>query len=78
MGLNCRVCLNYREAEARIVERGISQTPEAVRDWCLTFGQPQAKRLRTRHSRPKDRWHLDAVLLTFRDRQTLCRLVRPR
>jgi putative transposase len=48
-----------------LFERGIDVTYEAIRQWCLKFGQDYANRLRRRRPRPGDTWHLDEVLLTI-------------
>ena len=39
---------------------------EAVRLWCLKFGQTFAKRLRHRRGRPGDTWHLDELFIRIR------------
>src|SRR5882724_3900982 len=45
--------------------RGVTLTYEAVRYWCLKFGQAYANQLRRQHPRPGDTWHLDEVFLTI-------------
>jgi putative transposase len=45
--------------------RGIDVTYEAIRHWCLKFGQDYANRLRRRRPRPGDKWYLDEVFLTI-------------
>jgi len=58
-----RFCRSYRDVEELWFARGIIVTYEAIRKWCLKFGQPYANQLR----RPQlgDKWHLDEVLLTI-------------
>jgi putative transposase len=51
--------------QERLFARGIDVTYEAIRQWCLTFGQDDANRLRHRRPRPGDTWHLDEVFLTI-------------
>src|SRR5215204_6537018 len=60
-----RFCLSYRDVEELLFSRGILVTYEAIRKWCLKFGQPYANLLRHRHPRPGDKWHLDEVFLTI-------------
>jgi putative transposase len=40
-------------------------TYEAIRKWCLKFGQAYANQLRRRRPKPGDKWHLDEVFLTI-------------
>jgi putative transposase len=60
-----RLCLSYRDVEELLFARGIIVTYEAIRKWCLKFGQPYANLLRRRRPRPGDKWHLDEVFLTI-------------
>jgi putative transposase len=60
-----RVHLSYRDVQELLFERGIDVTYEAIRQWCLKFGQDYANRLRRRRPRPGDKWHLDEVFLTI-------------
>jgi putative transposase len=46
-----------------LFEHGIDVTYEAIRQWCLKFGQDYANRLRRRRPRPGEKWHLDEVFL---------------
>ena len=48
--------------------RGMTISHEAVRSWCLKFGQAYANDLRRRSPRPGDRWHLDEVFLKINRR----------
>ena len=43
-----RFCLSYRDVEELLFARGIIVTYEAIRKWCLKFGQPYANQLRRR------------------------------
>ena len=63
-----RFCLSYRDVEEIMAERGIVVTYESIRDWSQNFGGIYAKRLRSRSSRPGDRWHLDEVYLSINGR----------
>ena len=41
-----RFPLSYRGAEEPLFERGIDVTHEAIRQWCLKFGQDYANQLK--------------------------------
>ena len=45
--------------------RGVTLTYEAVRYWCLKFGEAYANQWRRQRPRPGDTWHLDEVFLTI-------------
>ena len=60
-----RFHLSYRDVQELLFERGLDVTYEAIRQWCLKFGQDYANRLRRRRPRPGDTWHLDEVFLTI-------------
>jgi putative transposase len=57
--------LSYRDVQELLFERGIDVTYEAIRQWCLKFGQDYANRLRRQRPRPGDKWHMDEVFLTI-------------
>ena len=58
-----RFSLSYRDVEEMMLVRGIVVTYEAIRPWCLKFGQAYTNQLRRRRPRPGDKWHLDEVVL---------------
>jgi putative transposase len=58
-----RFKLSFRDVEALLAARGVIVTHETVRQWCRTFGQEYANRLRRRRAQPGDTWHLDEVFL---------------
>src|SRR5262245_8823460 len=60
-----RVCLSYRDVEELLFARGGLVTYEAIRQWCLKFGQQYANQLHRRRPRPGDKWHLDEAFLTI-------------
>ena len=71
-----RFSLSFREVEDLLAHRGITVTYETVRHWCQTFGRAYARRLRQRHGRVGDTWHLDELFVTIRGhRQYLWRAV---
>jgi putative transposase len=43
-----RFCLSYRDVEELLCAREIIVTYEAIRQWCLKFGQDFANQLRRR------------------------------
>src|SRR5919108_1648897 len=60
-----RFCLSFRDVEELLAERGVTVSYEAVRQWCLKFGQAFANKLRHRRGRRGDTWHLDEVFVTI-------------
>jgi transposase-like protein len=60
-----RFPLSYRDVQELLFERGIDVTHEAIRQWCLKFGQAYANQLKHRRAQPGDKWHLDEVFLTI-------------
>src|SRR5262245_14504541 len=71
-----RFPLSYRDVQEILFERGITVTHEAIRQWCLKFGQDYANQLKHRRAQPGDKWHLDEVFLTInRKRHYLWRAV---
>src|SRR5207247_1711332 len=60
-----RFPLSYRDVQELLCERGIDVTHEAIRQWCLKFGQDYANRLKRRRAQPGDKWHLDEVFVTI-------------
>jgi putative transposase len=52
-----------------LFERGINVTYEAIRQWCLKFGQDYANQLRRRRPQPGDKWFMDEVFLTIHSRR---------
>ena len=58
-----RFALSYRDVEEIMAVRGVIVTYEAIREWCLKFGQTYANELRRRRPRPGDKWHLDELFI---------------
>ena len=67
--LDCRVTLSFRDVEDLLPERGLDVSYETVRRWVLKFGHSYARRLRRFRTRPDNRWHLDEMFVTIRERQ---------
>ena len=63
--LSYRFPLSYRDVQEILCERGIDVTHEAIRQWCLKFGQDYANPLKHRRAQPGDKWHLDEGFLTI-------------
>ena len=51
--------------EEMLAARGISVTPETIRQWGLKFGREFANRIRRRASRGGDKWPLDEVVISI-------------
>src|SRR5262249_30409916 len=59
-------CLSSRDVEELLAERGVTVSYEAMRRWCLKFGQAFANKLRHRRGMLGDTWHLDEMFVTIR------------
>jgi putative transposase len=57
--------ITYPRTGVELAARGIVVTYEAVRQWCLKFGQQFANEIRHRKGRPGDVWFLDEVFITI-------------
>ena len=55
--------LSYRDIEEILAARGILVSYEAVRQWCLKFGQGYANKIRHRQGKLGDTWFLDEVFI---------------
>ena len=60
-----RFCLSFRDAEDLLVQRGITVSYEAIRQWCQRFGPAYARILRHRQGRLGDTWHLDELFVNI-------------
>ena len=63
MWLYYRFPLSLRDVEETMLQRGIVVSHEAIRLWCLRFGQAYANGLRRRRAHPGDKWHIDEVFI---------------
>ena len=61
--------LNLRDVELIQAERGVIVSYESIRRWCVKFEQSFADKLRRRHPKPGDTWHLDEVFLRISGEQ---------
>ena len=55
-----------------MLQRGVVVSDQTIRQWCATFGQVDANRLRRSPGRPGDKWHLDEVFIGSTARSTTC------
>src|SRR3712207_3234891 len=60
-----RFALSFRDVEEIMAMRGVTLTYEAIREWCLKFGQTFANELCRRRPQPGDKWHLDEMFIKF-------------
>ena len=72
MWLYHRFRLSFRDVEELLAARGVAVSYEAVRQWCLKFGQEFAKKLRHRQGRPGDTWHMDELVVTIEGKRHYC------
>src|SRR5215475_2010367 len=63
--LSYRFPLSYRDVQELLFERGIDVTHEAIRQWCLKFGQDYTNQLKYRRAQLGDTWYLDEVFVTI-------------
>ena len=64
-----RFSLSFRDVEDLLAQRGITVTYETIRQWCRTFGNAYARRLRQRRGRLGDTWHLDELFVAINGRK---------
>ena len=76
VGLYYRCPLRYRDVAEMLVARGLEVPHEAIRQWCLKFGQDYANQLQHRRAQPGAKWPLAEVVLTMNgQRHSLWRAV---
>jgi len=63
-----RFCLSFRDVEELLAARGIVVSYEAIRRWCLKFGQTYAKLLKKAQGNLGDQWFLDEVFIKINGR----------
>jgi putative transposase len=64
-----RFCLSFRDVEELLAERGVTVSYEAVRQWCLKFGQDFARKLRHRQGQLGDTWYMDEVFVSIQGKR---------
>lgn len=64
-----RFTTSLRDAEDRLVERGINVTYETARCWANKFGPAIAANLRRRRPRPGSVWHLDEMVVRIQGKR---------
>ena len=60
-----RFALSFRDVEEILAARGIAVSYEAIRQWCLKFGQRYANKIRHRCGNLGDTWFLDEVFISI-------------
>ena len=58
-----RFPLRFREVEEMMLARGIIVSYESIRGWRRKLGQAFANQLRCSRAHPRDKWHLDEVVI---------------
>ncbi len=58
-----RFSLSLREAEAVLLERGITLSYETIRKWGIKFGPAYTRQLRRKRASSSDIWYLDEVVI---------------
>ena len=57
------------DVEDLLAERGVIVSRETVRQWANKFGSHFANCIRRDRPRPKDKWHVDEVVITIQDKK---------
>src|SRR3984893_6203332 len=76
--LYLRFTLSYRDVEELLAERGLDLSYESVRSWVLKFGPAIARGLRRCRPRPRDRCHLDEMVVRIAGKHVSVACRRPR
>ncbi|UOA29333.1 hypothetical protein DSM107133_04094 (plasmid) [Pseudosulfitobacter sp. DSM 107133] len=61
-----RFALSTADVEDLLAERGVIISREAIRLWVNRFGRHFADCVRRNRNVPKDKWHLDEVVIAIR------------
>jgi putative transposase len=64
-----RFSLSFRDVEDLLAERSVIVSYEAIRQWCLKFGNEYAPRLRKKAGRLGDFWFLDEMFVKIQGKQ---------
>ena len=64
-----RFNLSHRDIEDLLAERGIIVSYEAIRLWCIKFGDRYAKRLKRKHRGFGDTFYIDEVFVKINGKQ---------
>jgi putative transposase len=64
-----RFNLSHRDVEDLLAERGITDSREAIRLWCIKFGAKYARRLKRRHRGYGDTFFIDEVFVKINGQQ---------
>ena len=61
-----RFPMSFRDVEDLLYKRGVIVSYETVRSWVGEFGHQYAKVIRRDRPAPSDKWHLDEVVIRFK------------
>ncbi len=64
-----RFAMSAADVEDLLAERGVVVSREAIRLWVNRFGTHFANCVRRDRPRPKDKWHLDEVVIAVRGKK---------
>ena len=64
-----RFNLSHRDIEDLLAERGIIVSYEAIRLWCIKFGDSYTKRLKRKHRGFSDTFYIDEVFVKINGKQ---------
>ena len=64
-----RFSMSGEDVEDLLAERGVIVSRETVRKWVNKFGSHFANCIRRDRPRPKDKWHVDEVVITIRGKK---------
>ncbi len=58
-----RFTLSFRDIDEILAVRGVVETYETIRQWCMKFGQVYGKRIKRNRGSLGDIWFLDEVFI---------------
>ena len=64
-----RFNLSHRDIEDLLAQRGVIVSYEAIRLWCIKFGQIYTRRLKRRHTGYGDTFYIDEVFVKINGKQ---------
>lgn len=67
--LHFRFNLSHRDIEDLLAERGITDSREAIRLWCIKFGAIYTRRLKRQHRGYGDTFYIDEVFVKINGKQ---------
>jgi putative transposase len=64
-----RYNLSHRDIQDLLAERGITDSREAIRLWCIKFGALYARRFKRNHRGYGDTFYIDEVFIKIKGKQ---------